>query len=137
MGQLRALFLPVGAAHAPELEPRAYSNTPVGLNFLVAGYSYAEGEIAFDPTLPIADARYRNNAEVIAYSHAMDVWGDSAKFDVTLPYSRFSTHALGPVLSDAHSPLPSARHPWPRDATYFVIGWAGSTFASCITPLIM
>src|SRR5262245_54387483 len=29
-------------AYAPDLEPRAYTNTPVGLHFLLAGYTYSE-----------------------------------------------------------------------------------------------
>jgi hypothetical protein len=43
------IFLPAlllgAAANAQDLEPRAYSNAPVGLNFLIAGYGYAEGEL--------------------------------------------------------------------------------------------
>ena len=89
-----ALIFAGGAAHAQDLEPRAYSNTPVGLNFLIAGYSYSEGKIAFDPTLPIANAQYYNNTEVIAYARSLDAWGHSAKFDMILPYSQFSGHAL-------------------------------------------
>ena len=89
-----ALIFAGGAAHAQDLEPRAYSNTPVGLNFLVAGYSYSEGKIAFDPTLPIANAQYYNNTETIAYARSLDAWGRSAKFDMVLPYSQFSGHAL-------------------------------------------
>jgi len=89
-----ALIFFSGAAHAQELEPRAYSNTPVGLNFLIAGYSYSEGKIAFNPTLPIANSQYYNNTEVIAYARSLDAWGRSAKFDVILPYSQFSGHAL-------------------------------------------
>ena len=89
-----ALIFAGGAAHAQDLEPRAYSNTPVGLNFVVAGYSYSEGKIAFDPTLPIANAQYYNNTETIAYARSLDAWGRSAKFDMVLPYSEFSGHAL-------------------------------------------
>jgi len=92
-GSIALIFLS-GAAHAQELEPRAYSNTPVGLNFLIAGYSYSEGKIAFNPTLPIANSQYYNNTEVIAYARSLDAWGRSAKFDVILPYSQFSGHAL-------------------------------------------
>ena len=46
------------AANAQDLEPRSYTNTPVGMNFLIAGYGYAEGKMAFDPSLPVADAQY-------------------------------------------------------------------------------
>ena len=31
-------------AYAQDLEPRAYTNTPVGLNFLLAGYAYSESD---------------------------------------------------------------------------------------------
>ena len=54
-------------ASAQEAEPRSYSNTPVGLNFLIAGYFYSEGKTAFDPDLAIADAKFRSNTEVLAY----------------------------------------------------------------------
>ena len=54
------LFLAAGA-RAQDLEPRSYANTPVGLNFLIAGYGYTEGTVAFDPSLPIADAKFHTN----------------------------------------------------------------------------
>ena len=81
-------------AHPQDLEPRSYSNTPTGLNFLIVGYGYANGTMAFDPSLPIADAEYRMNSGLVAYAHSLDVWGKSAKFDVVVPYSSFSGHAL-------------------------------------------
>ena len=31
--------------HAQDLEPRAYANTPVGLNFLIGGYAYSKGTV--------------------------------------------------------------------------------------------
>ncbi|HBJ86458.1 MAG TPA: transporter [Verrucomicrobiales bacterium] len=79
---------------AQEIEPRSYSNTPVGLNFLIAGYGYTEGKIAFDPSLPIADAQYRNHTDAVAYARSLNAWGNSAKIDVILPYSSFSGQAL-------------------------------------------
>ncbi len=41
-------------AKAQDLEPRAYSNAPVGLNFLIAGYGYTGGG-ARPPTLPLTN----------------------------------------------------------------------------------
>src|SRR4030095_3585673 len=45
--------------HAQALEPRAYSNSPVGLNFVIAGYGYAAGTVLTDPfvTLEHVNAR--------------------------------------------------------------------------------
>jgi hypothetical protein len=80
---------------AQSLDPRAYSNTPVGLNFLVAGYTYSYGKTPFDPVLPVADAHFDQNTGLIAYVRALDVWGDSAKFDVAVPYAAFSAQRTG------------------------------------------
>ena len=84
----------VANANAQEAEPRSYTNTPVGLNFLIAAYGYAQGTLAFDPTLPIADAPFHTHAEAVAYVRSFEVLGQSAKFDVIVPYTTFSAHAL-------------------------------------------
>ena len=84
----------VANANAQDAEPRSYTNTPVDLNFLIAGYGYSQGILAFDPTLPIADAPFHTHTEVVAYVRSLNVLGHSAKFDVIVPYSTFSAHAL-------------------------------------------
>jgi hypothetical protein len=89
-----AVLLLSANATAQEAEPRAYGNAPVGLNFLIAGYVYAQGKMAFDPSLAIADAQFQSHTGVLAYVRSLDVAGKSAKFDVILPYSSFSAHAL-------------------------------------------
>ena len=66
---------------------RSYSNTPVGLNFLIAGYVYAQGKLAFDPNLSIADAKFHSNTGLMAYVRSFDFAGQSAKFDVIMPGS--------------------------------------------------
>ena len=81
-------------AKAQEAEPRSYTNTPVGLNFLIAGYVYSEGKTAFDPDLAIADANFHSNTEVLAYVRSFDIAGQSAKFDVILPASSFFAQGI-------------------------------------------
>jgi len=90
-----AVFV-LAATHvcAAELEPRAYANTPVGLNFLIAGYGYSEGGLSTDASSPIKDAQLRIHTEVLAYARTLDVWGKSGKFDVIVPYSQLSGTAL-------------------------------------------
>jgi hypothetical protein len=88
------LAMGVAEARAQEAEPRAYSNTPIGLNFLIAGHVYAQGKMAFDPDLSIADANFHSNTELLAYVRSFDFAGQSAKFDVILPSSAFSAQAL-------------------------------------------
>lgn len=45
-------------------------NTPVGLNFLIAGYAYTRGGIATDPALPIEDADLTLHTGLLAYAAA-------------------------------------------------------------------
>lgn len=80
-----SLFAP--AASAQELEPRSYTNTPIGLNFLIAGYAYQTGDVATDPSLPIEDAKVHVHTAVLAYARSFGLFGTSAKADVIVPYS--------------------------------------------------
>jgi hypothetical protein len=84
----------VADADAQEAEPRSYTNTPIGVNFLIAGYVYAQGKIAFDPSTAIADTKFHSNTEVLAYVRSFDVGGQSAKFDVIVPASSFSAQGI-------------------------------------------
>ena len=91
----------VANAEAQDAEPRAYTNTPVGLNFLIAGHVFSQGKIAFDPSLSIADAKFNQHTDALAYVRSFDVGGKSTKFDVIVPYSSFS--ADGVVSSQART----------------------------------
>jgi hypothetical protein len=89
-----ALLFVAIQAHAGEIEPRAYVNTPVGINFLLAGYAYSDGGLSTSGSSPIKDAQLTMNTEVLAYARTLDVWGKSGKFDVILPYSQLSGTAM-------------------------------------------
>lgn len=86
---LMAIFFAVTAldTSAQELEPRLYSNTPVGMNFLLAGYAYAAGSVLTDPSISLENANIETHNVVLGYARALDVWGTSGKIDVILPYS--------------------------------------------------
>lgn len=95
-------FLFIAAAldvHAQDLEPRAYSNTPVGLNFLIAGYGYTEGDVLPDSSLPIEDAEANIHSALIAYVRSLDIWGRSGKVQIVLPYVWLD--ASGKLAGDA------------------------------------
>lgn len=77
-------------AQAQELEPRAYANTPIGLNFLIASYAYSEGGVVPDPSIPLENADIRIHSGVLGYAHSFEAWGRSAKFDALLPYASLS-----------------------------------------------
>jgi hypothetical protein len=74
-------------SRAQDLEPRAYANTPVGLNFLIAGYAYSQGNLGTDPSVPLTDTEIKFNSTVLAYVRTLDLWGMSGKFDLIVPYS--------------------------------------------------
>jgi len=81
------------AVRAQSIEPRSYSNTPVGVNFLVGGYAYTRGGLAFDSSVPITDPNLVTSSAVVGYARALDVWGKSGKFDVIVPYTWLSGSA--------------------------------------------
>jgi len=70
---IAVVILIASTAKAQEAEPRSYINTPVGLNFLIAGYVYSQGKTAFDPSLAIADAQFRSHTEAMAYVRSFDL----------------------------------------------------------------
>ena len=98
-GRVSGAVLVVGAVSAPsavsaqDLEPRAYSNLPIGLNFVLGGYGYAQGGLATDPSLPLRDADLRTHTAVTAYARSLSLLGMSAKFDAIVPYSWLSGDA--------------------------------------------
>jgi len=75
------------SALAQQLEPRAYVNTPTGLNFVILGYGYSQGAVVTDASVPLEDAELRVHGIVLAYARSLDLWGRSGKFDVILPYA--------------------------------------------------
>jgi hypothetical protein len=46
------------AALARDIEPRAFSNAPVGVNFLITGYSDTRGGLSLDPSIPVTGAMF-------------------------------------------------------------------------------
>jgi len=70
-----------------ELEPRAYSVSPVGVNFVVLAFARASGDLSFDPALPVEDASATLHNVVMAYGRAIDFFGRTANVTVVVPYT--------------------------------------------------
>ena len=89
------------SASAQDIEPRAYSNAPVGVNFLIAGYAYTRGGLSFDSEFPITNAHLDTSNAVTAYARVLDFWGMSGKFDAIVPYTWLSGTAdyMGQTVS--------------------------------------
>lgn len=82
-----------GSAEAQDLEPRAYANTPVGMNFLGIGYSYMWGGVSVDPTIPLKDAKLQAHTASFGFARSLDVFGQSGKIDLILPTAWLSGSA--------------------------------------------
>ena len=89
---LASLMAPSGA-RPQDIEPRKWSDTPVGVNFLILGYAYTQGGIAFDPSLPVSNPHLETNTGALAFARSLDLWGLSGKFNASLPYSWLSGSA--------------------------------------------
>ena len=80
-------------ALAQDIEPRAYSNAPIGVNFLIAGYAYTRGGVSFDTALPVSDPQLQTSNAVVAYSRVLDLWGQSGRVEAIVPYAWLSGNA--------------------------------------------
>jgi hypothetical protein len=74
------------SALAQDLEPRRWSQLPVGSNFFGIGIGHVEGDIFFDPLLLIEEAEFDMEAVGLVYMRSFSLAGRSARVDFTLPY---------------------------------------------------
>jgi hypothetical protein len=88
-------------AHGQTMEPLTYTNSPIGLNFLIAGYTYQTGSVLVDPSLPVQNVKATVDGEFLAYSRTIDCWGQSGSLALVAPYARVS--ASGDVLEQQRS----------------------------------
>ena len=82
-----ALFAASFAARGQDIEPRSYSNAPVGVNFLIGGFVQTKGGVSFGADTGITNPKLRTNSALFAYARAFDLWGMSSKFDAIVPYT--------------------------------------------------
>ena len=68
-----ASWLPAAGA-AQDLTPRAYVSLPVSSNAVILTYAFSDGELVFDPTVPIDDAMGTIHTPVVSLlSHLRSV----------------------------------------------------------------
>jgi hypothetical protein len=71
--------------HAQEIEPRAYSPSPTGVNFLVAVAGHSEGGVLTDPSLPVTDIEAQIDALALGFGRTFSIAGRSANFAMAVP----------------------------------------------------
>ena len=64
---------------AQELEPRALTNVPVGMNFALVGYGYIQGSTLLDPAVPIEDLNGKVHTIIGAYVRSVNILGYQVK----------------------------------------------------------
>ena len=75
---LLAVLLLSCNACAQEIEARAYSNAPIGMNFLTGGLAQAKS------------GSYTLNTQALSLTHVIEVAGQSGRLTMVLPYSELS-----------------------------------------------
>jgi hypothetical protein len=80
------LFWRANALHAQELEPRTYSPSPIGTNFLLAGYARVSGDVLTDPSLPITGVSAQINNFVIGYVRTFALANRTASIGIAEPF---------------------------------------------------
>jgi hypothetical protein len=65
-------------APAQELEPRSYSPSPSGVNFLGLSYLRSTGGVGVDPSLPLENVSAEVDTVSLGYAHTFDLLGRSA-----------------------------------------------------------
>ena len=77
-------LMPV-CASAQELEPGAYWPLPRGLNIVTGINSFNWGDVTFEPSVPIDEAKARINTSAFVFTRAFRLAGRSANASVQVP----------------------------------------------------
>lgn len=83
-----------------ELEPRAFSPGPVGLNIAAATASYSTGDLVFDSSLPLEGVTSRITLVGAGYQRFFGLGGKTAKFAVAAAWA--DSKAQGLVFDQFH-----------------------------------
>jgi hypothetical protein len=76
----------IGAA-GQDLEPRAYSASPVGTSFVGVGFGRSSGDISFDPTVPITNANATLYSPAFGFGQTFALLRRQALITVAVPYA--------------------------------------------------
>jgi hypothetical protein len=72
---------------AQEFQPRTYSITPVGVNYVGLGYGFSSGNVLLDPSIPIEDLDANLHILFARYTRSLSLFNRATKLKVLLPWS--------------------------------------------------
>jgi hypothetical protein len=92
---------------AQDLAPRAYIISPVHSNAVTLTWSFYDGGLNFNGTVPITGATGTYSVPILTYYHSLNFFGRSANITASLPYAvgTFSGNVLGQGRSTYRSGL--------------------------------
>ena len=73
-------------AAAQDLEPRIFAPAPVGMNFGLLAYGYSNGNILFDPSVPLEGSQGTVHTATAGFVHTIDFFGMTAKVTAVVPF---------------------------------------------------
>lgn len=82
---LAVLLLHATTVRAQELEPRTYSPSPIGTNFLGLAYNRLTGDVLTDPSLPISNVQAQINTVALGYVRTFGLADHTASLGVVIP----------------------------------------------------
>ena len=81
------LLAVVVPASAQDMEPKAYSASPVGATFLVLAGSRSTGSVVFDPAITITDAEAHMNGVAMGIGTTFGLFGKLALASGVVPFA--------------------------------------------------
>jgi hypothetical protein len=75
------------SGRAQDLSPRAYVITPLHSNAVTLIYSFSDGSILLNGTVPITGATGTYHVSIFSYYHSFSFFGHSANINASLPYA--------------------------------------------------
>jgi hypothetical protein len=90
-----------GTAQAQQLEPRAYSPAPIGVNYFGLGALYSSGGVVTDPSVRIQNVQARVYTAVPYYGRTFGLFGRLASVNVSTPFAEGNAH--GDIQDVGHS----------------------------------
>jgi hypothetical protein len=88
-GMVLCLTISLGSnvCRAQDLTPRAYVVVPIHSNAIILTYSFEDGAILLNPTLPITGSHGKVSFPIFAYFHTFSFFGRSASITAAVPYA--------------------------------------------------
>jgi hypothetical protein len=83
---LLILIIGISRAAAQDLEPRAYTAAPIGMNFFGVAAGQSSGDVVVDPSIPLTDVHATVNSAAVAGGKTFSLFGRTALFSTVLPY---------------------------------------------------